>query len=1076
MSQRTDIHKVLIIGSGPIIIGQACEFDYSGTQACKALRKLGYEIVLVNSNPATIMTDPEMADVTYIEPLNRERLEQIIAKERPDALLPNLGGQSGLNLCSELAGAGILEKYNVKVIGVQVDAIERGEDRIEFKKAMNALGIEMARSEVAYTVEEGLQIADKLGYPVVLRPAYTMGGAGGGLVYNRDELRTVCTRGLQASLVGQVLVEESILGWEELELEVVRDAEGNMITVCFIENIDPLGVHTGDSFCAAPMLTISGELQKRLQEQAYRIVESVQVVGGTNVQFAHDPVSDRIIVIEINPRTSRSSALASKATGFPIALVSAMLASGLTLKDIPCGKYGTLDKYVPGGDYVVIKFARWAFEKFKGVEDRLGTQMRAVGEVMSIGKNYKEAFQKAIRSLETGRYGLGQVPNLEQKSREQLLRMLITPSSERHFVMYEALKKGASVDEIHEITHVKKWFIRQMQELAEEELELVKGRGVLPADEQLAQAKRDGFSDKYLSLLLEVPEQEIRERRIALGVEEAWEGVHVSGTPDSAYYYSTYNAPDKNTVRSDKPKVMILGGGPNRIGQGIEFDYCCVHASMALKKLGFETIIVNCNPETVSTDYDTSDKLYFEPLTLEDVLSIYKKEQPVGVIAQFGGQTPLNLAADLEKNGVRILGTAPSVIDLAEDRDLFRAMMDKLGIPMPESGMATTVDEALEIAHRIGYPVMVRPSYVLGGRGMEVVYHDASLTDYMKAAVGVTPDRPILIDRFLHHATECEADAISDGTHAFVPAVMEHIELAGIHSGDSACIIPSRHISEENVATIKEYTRKIAEEMHVQGLMNMQYAIENGRVYVLEANPRASRTVPLVSKVCNIRMVPLATEIITADITGRPSPVPGLKERVIPYYGVKEAVFPFNMFPEVDPLLGPEMRSTGEVLGLSATVGEAFFKAQEATQTKLPLSGTVLISVNRRDKGEVVEVGEAFQRAGFQILATGSTCALLREAGIEAKLVKKLYEGRPNLLDLITNGEVDLIINSPVGDESEYDDSYLRKAAIKAKIPYMTTIAAAAATVEGILQVQKAGNGEVHSLQKLHGMIQEVDF
>ena len=1031
---------------------------------------------MVNSNPATIMTDPEMADVTYIEPLNRERLEQIIAKERPDALLPNLGGQSGLNLCSELAGAGILEKYNVKVIGVQVDAIERGEDRIEFKKAMNALGIEMARSEVAYTVEEGLQIADKLGYPVVLRPAYTMGGAGGGLVYNRDELRTVCTRGLQASLVGQVLVEESILGWEELELEVVRDAEGNMITVCFIENIDPLGVHTGDSFCAAPMLTISGELQKRLQEQAYRIVESVQVVGGTNVQFAHDPVSDRIIVIEINPRTSRSSALASKATGFPIALVSAMLASGLTLKDIPCGKYGTLDKYVPGGDYVVIKFARWAFEKFKGVEDRLGTQMRAVGEVMSIGKNYKEAFQKAIRSLETGRYGLGQVPNLEQKSREQLLRMLITPSSERHFVMYEALKKGASVDEIHEITHVKKWFIRQMQELAEEELELVKGRGVLPADEQLAQAKRDGFSDKYLSLLLEVPEQEIRERRIALGVEEAWEGVHVSGTPDSAYYYSTYNAPDKNTVRSDKPKVMILGGGPNRIGQGIEFDYCCVHASMALKKLGFETIIVNCNPETVSTDYDTSDKLYFEPLTLEDVLSIYKKEQPVGVIAQFGGQTPLNLAADLEKNGVRILGTAPSVIDLAEDRDLFRAMMDKLGIPMPESGMATTVDEALEIAHRIGYPVMVRPSYVLGGRGMEVVYHDASLTDYMKAAVGVTPDRPILIDRFLHHATECEADAISDGTHAFVPAVMEHIELAGIHSGDSACIIPSRHISEENVATIKEYTRKIAEEMHVQGLMNMQYAIENGRVYVLEANPRASRTVPLVSKVCNIRMVPLATEIITADITGRPSPVPGLKERVIPYYGVKEAVFPFNMFPEVDPLLGPEMRSTGEVLGLSATVGEAFFKAQEATQTKLPLSGTVLISVNRRDKGEVVEVGEAFQRAGFQILATGSTCALLREAGIEAKLVKKLYEGRPNLLDLITNGEVDLIINSPVGDESEYDDSYLRKAAIKAKIPYMTTIAAAAATVEGILQVQKAGNGEVHSLQKLHGMIQEVDF
>ena len=1072
MSQRTDIHKVLIIGSGPIIIGQACEFDYSGTQACKALKKLGYEIVLVNSNPATIMTDPEMADVTYIEPLNKERLEQIIAKERPDALLPNLGGQSGLNLCAELASAGILDKYQVKVIGVQVDAIERGEDRIEFKKAMDALGIEMARSEVAYSVEEALQIADTLGYPVVLRPAYTMGGAGGGLVYNKDELRLVCARGLQASLVGQVLVEESILGWEELELEVVRDAEGNMITVCFIENIDPLGVHTGDSFCAAPMLTISEDLQRRLQEQAYRIVESVQVIGGTNVQFAHDPVSDRIIVIEINPRTSRSSALASKATGFPIALVSAMLASGLTLKDIPCGKYGTLDKYVPDGDYVVIKFARWAFEKFKGVEDKLGTQMRAVGEVMSIGKNYKEAFQKAIRSLETGRYGLGQVPKLEEKSKEQLLQMLLTPSSERHFAMYEALKKGATIEESHEITHVKTWFIEQMKELAEEEQEILASKGSLPNDQLLIKAKKDGFSDKYLSILLDISEQEIREQRMKLGVEEAWEGVHVSGTPDSAYYYSTYNAPDSNPVRTDKPKIMILGGGPNRIGQGIEFDYCCVHASLALKKMGFETIIVNCNPETVSTDYDTSDKLYFEPLTLEDVLSIYKKEQPVGVIAQFGGQTPLNLAADLEKNGVKILGTAPSVIDLAEDRDLFRAMMDKLEIPMPESGMAVTVEEALEIAHKIGYPVMVRPSYVLGGRGMEVVYNDVNLTSYMEAAIGVTPDRPILIDRFLNHALECEADAISDGTHAFVPAVMEHIELAGVHSGDSACIIPSKHISEENVATIKEYTRKIAEEMHVRGLMNMQYAIENDKVYVLEANPRASRTVPLVSKVCNIRMVPLATEIITSEITGKPSPVPSLKEQDIPYYGVKEAVFPFNMFQEVDPVLGPEMRSTGEVLGLAESAGEAFFKAQEATQTRLPLSGTVLISVNRKDKAEVVEVGKDFQKAGFKILATGNTCKLLQEAGIEAELVKKLHEGRPNLLDLITNGDIDLIINSPVGEDSKHDDSYLRKAAIKAKVPYMTTIAAAKATAEGILQVQKKGNGEVHAVQTLHARIQ----
>ncbi|WP_405726945.1 carbamoyl-phosphate synthase large subunit, partial [Anaerotignum sp.] len=707
MKQKKKIKKVLIIGSGPIIIGQACEFDYSGTQACKALRNLGYEIVLVNSNPATIMTDPETADVTYIEPLNVDRLEQIIAKERPDALLPNLGGQSGLNLCSELAEAGILEKYDVAVIGVQVDAIERGEDRIEFKKTMDSLGIEMARSQVAYSVEEALAIADELGYPVVLRPAYTMGGAGGGLVYNVDELKTVCARGLQASLVGQVLVEESILGWEELELEVVRDAEGNMITVCFIENIDPLGVHTGDSFCSAPMLTISEEVQKRLQEKSYKIVDSVQVIGGTNVQWAHDPKTDRDIVIEINPRTSRSSALASKATGFPIALVSAMLATGLTLKDIPCGKYGTLDKYVPDGDYVVIKFARWAFEKFKGVEDKLGTQMRAVGEVMSIGKTYKEAFQKAIRSLETGRYGLGHAKDFDSKTKDELLRMLVTPSSERHFIMYEALRKGATADEIHALTRVKHWFIEQMQELIQEEEALLANKGKMPADEVLISAKKNGFSDKYLSQILEIKEDDIRNKRLELGLEEAWEPVHVSGTQDKAYYYSTYNAEDKNPVSSDKPKVMILGGGPNRIGQGIEFDYCCVHASLALKELGFETIIVNCNPETVSTDYDTSDKLYFEPLTLEDVLSIYKKEKPVGVIAQFGGQTPLNLAADLEKNGVKILGTPPAVIDLAEDRDLFRAMMDKLEIPMPESGMAVTVEDALSIAEKIGYPVMV---------------------------------------------------------------------------------------------------------------------------------------------------------------------------------------------------------------------------------------------------------------------------------------------------------------------------------------------------------------------------------
>ena len=1073
MKKREDINKVMIIGSGPIIIGQACEFDYSGTQACKALKKLGYEIVLVNSNPATIMTDPGIADVTYIEPLNVERLEKIIEKERPDGLLPNLGGQTGLNLCSELYKAGILDKYGVKVIGVQVDAIERGEDRIEFKKTMDSLGIEMARSEVAYSVDEALKIADELGYPVVLRPAYTMGGAGGGLVYNVEELKTVCERGLQASLVGQVLVEESVLGWEELELEVVRDSKGQMITVCFIENIDPLGVHTGDSFCSAPMLTISEDVQKELQRQAYKIVDAIQVIGGTNVQFARNTQTGRIIVIEINPRTSRSSALASKATGFPIAFVSAMLAAGLDLDDIECGKYGTLDKYVPDGDYVVIKFARWAFEKFKGAQDKLGTQMRAVGEVMSIGKTYKEAFQKAIRSLEIGQFGLGYAKNYNELSKKELLNLLHTPSSQRHFIMYEALRKGATVDEIYAITSVKPYFVEQMLELVEEENELIKLKGTIPDADTLRKAKQDGFSDKYLSKILEVSEEEIRNARIKEGIVESWEGVHVSGTKDSAYYYSSYNIPkEKDAKTSDnKNKIMILGGGPNRIGQGIEFDYCCVHASLALKELGFETIIVNCNPETVSTDYDTSDRLYFEPLTLEDVLSIHEKEKPLGVIAQFGGQTPLNLAQELKKNGVNILGTTPETIDLAEDRDLFRAMMDKLEIPMPESGMAVNVDEAIEIANKIGYPVMVRPSYVLGGRGMEVVHDDEHMKVYMAAAVGVTPDRPILIDRFLNNALECEADAISDGENVFVPAVMEHIELAGIHSGDSACVLPSINISAENVATIKEYTRKIAKEMNVVGLMNMQYAIENNKVYVLEANPRASRTVPLVSKVCGIKMVPIATEIMTASITGRPSPVLSLKERKFNHYGVKEAVFPFNMFQEVDPLLGPEMRSTGEVLGMAKDFGTAFYKAQEATQTRLPLKGTVLISVNDRDKSELVEVAKGFYECGFDIIATGGTYDMIVNASIPATKIFKLNQGRPNVLDAITNNEVSIVINTPDDKKGAADDSYIRKGVIKARIPYVTTMAAAKASIAGIKALQ-TGKREVKSLQQFHAEIE----
>jgi len=1075
MPKRQDINKIMIIGSGPIIIGQACEFDYSGTQACKALRSLGYEIVLVNSNPATIMTDPDVADITYIEPLNLARLTQIIEKERPDALLPNLGGQSGLNLCSELDEAGVLKKYNVQVIGVQVDAIERGEDRIEFKHAMDKLGIDMARSEVAYTVDEAVKIAEKLKYPVVLRPAYTMGGAGGGLVYNIDELKVVCARGLQASLVGQVLVEECVSGWEELELEVVRDAENNKITVCFIENIDPIGVHTGDSFCSAPMLTIPEDIQKELQRQAYAIIEAIEVIGGCNCQFARDPETGRIIIIEINPRTSRSSALASKATGFPIALVSAMLACGLTLKDIPCGKYGTLDKYTPDGDYIVIKFARWAFEKFKGSEDKLGTQMRAVGEVMSIGKTYKEAFQKAIRSLETGRYGLGFAKNFHEQTKEELLSQLRFPTSERQFIIYEALRKGATVDEIFELTKIKHWFLNQMLELVQEEENLISMKGSVPAEDVLRQAKLDGFSDRYLSSLLEVTEEEVRNARIGFGIKQAWEGVHVSGTENAAYYYSTYHLDEDKSPSSENPKIMILGGGPNRIGQGIEFDYCCVHAALALKKLGFESIIVNCNPETVSTDYDTSDKLYFEPLTLEDVLSIHDKEKPVGVIAQFGGQTPLNLANDLKKYGVNILGTTPETIDLAEDRDHFRAMMDKLEIPMPEAGMAVNVDEALEIANRIGYPVMVRPSYVLGGRGMEIVHDDEMMRVYMSAAVGVTPDRPILIDRFLNHATECEADAISDGTNCFVPTVMEHIELAGVHSGDSACILPSKNLTEAQIATIKDYTKRIAVEMNVCGLMNMQYAIEGDTVYVLEANPRASRTVPLVSKVCNINMVKIATEIITSSLTGKPSPVPELKDKVISHYGVKEAVFPFNMFQEVDPVLGPEMRSTGEVLGISHSFGEAYYKAQEATQTKLPEEGTVLLSICDRDKPELLDIAKAFHELGFRIIATHKCYKLIVEAGIPCERIFKIYEGRPNIADEIANGEIQLIINTPTGKTSAHDDSYIRKTAIKHRIPYITTMAAAKASTEGIRAIKESRKESktfgVKSLQAHHADI-----
>jgi len=1065
MPKRQDIKKVLIIGSGPIIIGQACEFDYSGTQACKALRTLGYQIVLVNSNPATIMTDPGLADKTYIEPLTIEALTKIIATERPDGLLPNLGGQTALNLSSELAEAGILDQYGVTVIGVNMEAIKRGEDRTAFKETMESLGIDMPRSETVNTVDDAEKVAESLGYPVVIRPAYTMGGTGGGLVYNVEELRKIVTGGLAVSLVNQVLVEESVLGWEELELEVIRDAKDNMITVCFIENVDAMGVHTGDSFCTAPMLTIKPELQQKLQDYAYKIVKAIEVIGGTNVQFAHDPKTGRVTVIEINPRTSRSSALASKATGLPIALISAYLAGGLTLDEIPYWRDGTLEKYTPSGDYVVVKFARWAFEKFTGVKDELGTQMRAVGEVMSIGKNYKEAFQKAIRSLENGRYGLGFAEDFNQLSLDELLGLVSTPSSERQFQLYEALRKGAHIDDLHARTHIKAWFIEQMKELVDLEESLLVSKGSLPSDKLLTQAKKDGFADKYLAQILEIPEASIREKRLALGLAEAWEPVPVSGVEDAAYYYSTYNAPDQMTV-SERKKIMVLGGGPNRIGQGIEFDYCCVHAAMAIRDAGYESIMVNCNPETVSTDYDTSDKLYFEPLTVEDVLSIYNKEKPEGVVVQFGGQTPLNIADELAAAGVNILGTSPKTIDLAEDRDRFRKIITDLSIPQPESGMACNLDDALQIAGKIRYPLMVRPSYVLGGRAMEVVRDEEQLRLYMAAAVGISPERPLLIDKFLENAVEAEADAIADGSDAFVPAVMEHIELAGVHSGDSACVIPPVSIPPKHIETIKEYTRKIAIELNVVGLMNIQYAIAQDTVYILEANPRASRTVPLVSKICNIQMARLATQIVL----GKKLSQLKLSETYFRHFGVKESVFPFNMFPEVDPVLGPEMRSTGEVLGIADSFGMAFYKAQEATKVSLPLKGNVLMTVADPDKSSIIEPARLFREAGFKIIATEGTYQFLAENGIQSESIKKLGHGRPNINDAVKNGEVQLFVNTPAGKSSHEDDSYIRKSAITHRIPYITTAAAALAAARGII-ARQSGPTDVKSLQDYHAEI-----
>ena len=1071
MPKREDIKKVLIIGSGPIVIGQACEFDYSGTQACKALKELGYEVVLVNSNPATIMTDPDTADITYIEPLNVKRLEDIIAKERPDSLLPSLGGQTGLNLTMELSKAGILAKYNVEVIGINLEAIERGEDRIIFKETMEKIGVDMPKSIPAYTVEEAEKIANDLGYPVVVRPAYTLGGTGGGLVYNAAELKKVASNGIAASMINQVLIEESVAGWEELELEIVRDSKGQIITVCFIENIDPMGVHTGDSFCAAPMLTISEDVQKRLQKHAWDIAHNVGVTGGTNVQFAHDPKTDRIVIIEINPRTSRSSALASKATGFPIAYISAKLAAGLTLDEIPHYKFGTLDKYVPNGDYVVIKFARWAFEKFPQEEDKLGTQMKAVGEVMSIGTTYKEAFLKAIRSLENGRFGLGNVKEYKEKSLDELRNLLYTPSSQRQWIMYEALKKGMSIDELYNITKIKHYFIEQMKEIVDMENKIESYTIVSIPDDVLYRAKKYGFSDKYIADLLKTKEKVVRERRHDMGVRPVFLPIWVSGVKkdektgfsSACYYYSTYNRDEgEQAADNNKKKVMVLGSGPNRIGQGIEFDYCSVHAAIAMKEAGYETIIVNCNPETVSTDYDTSDRLYFEPLTVEDVIEIYNFEKPMGAIVQFGGQTPLNIAKKLQSAGVNMLGTKPEVIASVEDRELFARLMDKLGIKMPEAGTAANINEVEDIASKISYPVIIRPSYVLGGRGMAIINNSQELKEYISKDIEISEDKPLLIDRFLNNALECEADALCDGKEAFVPAIMEHIELAGVHSGDSACVIPPVRLTAHQKELIETYMKKIAIELGVVGLINVQFAIENNVIYVLEANPRASRTVPIISKVAGIPMAKIATLLME----GRSLASFNLKKPNFDFYAVKQAVLPFNKFPNTDPVLGPEMKSTGEVMGIADTFEYAYYKAEESAGLFMPLKGTVLLSCDKKDE-KLLETAKVLESIGFKIIATRGTYDFLQSNNIKSEFIFKESEGRPNITDLIINGELNLIIDTPGSKSLKSDGALIRKSAVKYGIPYVTTIDAALAAANGIKAAQSAVS-RLRSLQEIN--------
>jgi carbamoyl-phosphate synthase large subunit len=1064
MPRRNDLHRILIIGSGPIIIGQACEFDYSGTQAAKALKDDGFEVVLVNSNPATIMTDPELAYKTYVEPLTTPYLEEIIRRERPDALLSTVGGQTGLNLSVELAEAGVLEKYGVELIGAKIDAIKKAEDRLLFKDAMRKIGLETPQSQLVNSVRNGLEFADTIGYPAILRPSFTLGGTGGGIAYNREELAEILERGLALSPVHEVLIEESVLGWKEFELEVMRDLADNCIIICSIENFDPMGVHTGDSITVAPAQTLTDREYQMMRDAAIACLREIGVdTGGSNVQFGVNPQNGRMVIIEMNPRVSRSSALASKATGFPIAKIAAKLAVGYRLDEITNDiTRKTPACFEPTIDYVVAKIPKWAFEKFPGADTTLGTQMKSVGEVMAIGRTFKEALWKGIRSLETGR-AFGS----EKYDKALVPQKLITPTPDRLNYLRFAMASGYSLAEIHEWTSIDPWFLEQVKEVVDFEAELDKSAWPgIPAD-LFRRAKRYGISDVQLAKAWGTDEIAVRNRRKELGVQAVFSRVDTcaaefeSFTP---YLYSCYEAScEADPV--DRKKVMILGSGPNRIGQGIEFDYCCCHASFALQEMSVESIMVNCNPETVSTDYDTSDRLYFEPLTLENVLNIYDTEKPDGVIVQFGGQTPLTLALPLKRLGVPIIGTDPENIDLAEDRKLFGALLDDLGIPSPANGTATSVEEACAVARRVGYPVLVRPSYVLGGRAMVIAYDEEMVRQYMREAVTFSQDRPVLIDRFLEQATEVDVDALADGDEVLIAGIMEHIEEAGVHSGDSSCVLPAQSLGEKTLATIEEYTVRLAKALHVIGLMNVQYAIQNGTVYVLEVNPRASRTVPYVSKATGVALPKIAVGLMWGRKLSDYG-LPSGKLSVAQDF-VKSPVFPFNKFPGVDPALGPEMRSTGEVMGVGVNFGEAFLKAQISAGSPLPEKGTVFISVNDTHKREAVEVAKRFAELGFSFVATRGTASALQAAGLTCKTVLKVNEGRPNAVDLLKGGSVQLAIYTTTGAPAFFDEKAIRRSAVLYRVPCITTMSGARAAADAVA-AKRRDPIRVWSLQEIH--------